>query len=154
LANRGKAADKQVARPAQDNFYSEAQHHDFTPSQYVTKDKSGAWVANTLGLRTARLSADELKTKAWAAQFDTFAIYNGGFDFKGYAGISSLGYAVTSDFVPGWNNHGGGGLATVTRGTGDPSLSLTSKTPSRSTRRTTRAGCSSPRSSTARRTSR
>ena len=131
IANRGKAADKQVVRPPQNNFYSDDQHHDFTPSQYVTKDKNGAWVANTLGLSTARMSAEDLKTKAWPVQFDTFAIYNGGFDFKGYSGISSLGYAVTSDFVPGWNNHGGGGLAKVTRGTGDPSLSLTSKTPSR-----------------------
>ncbi|MFM8496875.1 MAG: hypothetical protein ACKOEM_15365, partial [Planctomycetia bacterium] len=110
-------------------FFGADQDHTYSDRRYVSPEgvPNQAGLRDLLGLRSGPIDAliEAFEQKTYPADFQPLAIYNGTFSYKGTRGISGDLGTLTSDYVPGWNNHGGGGWGGVKRGTGNPSLSLT-----------------------------
>ncbi len=114
-----------AARPL-GNFFAPGQDHTYSEPEFVTWNPATRMgTPNQQGLAALFPSAADRAVQfdraRWLPQFDTFDVYNGSITHPGGLGSALLS---TSDYIPGWNNHGGTGAGSVARNPGDSALQL------------------------------
>jgi hypothetical protein len=112
------------------NFFAATQDHTYSDSRYVTWDATnGRWNPNWAGLESLFPDVPRndflnmtlqrrFNAARWEPQFDVFDVYNGSITHAGNAAFAA------SNYLPGWNNHGGTGAGETVRKPGDSALKL------------------------------